>query len=58
MRMHEEAQGPFCVSCGERITDQDDPEARYCMPCWQEEQAYRFSLWCDAQAKEINRGEG
>lgn len=54
-KRHEEAMLPECVSCGERIRDNDDPEARYCAPCWQEEMEWRSECSRDAQAKEANR---
>jgi len=52
---HEDAMVPLCADCGEPIKNNDDPEARYCAPCWQEEQEWRAQCAYDAKGKEINR---
>ena len=49
---HEEAMIPRCVDCDISLADMDDPEARRCRPCADENMAYRFADWCDTYGKE------
>jgi hypothetical protein len=45
------AVGPWCQDCGERITHTDDPDARRCVPCEDEQAMWRAADNYDAQAK-------
>ena len=55
-KQHDDAMHPMCAGCGEPIKDNDDPEARYCAPCWQDEMEYRAQDYYDTIAKEMSDG--